>query len=441
MAIQLVQEWPVSGNAAAEDHKSADGVATTPGNTIMVRISTRDLEAAIDHITVTDNGGNTYTQIERVQYGALFYCPNANAASTVTAHYWDAADAPVATVPSFVLVTEFSGIDQATPLLDSAQYASPDDTDVTAPVTPEPGALVFGMLVSAVSNRTYTLQGATYSQLVEYRAQQMDLAGAWAIATDTTDMGPEWERTAGGVAGSWALTGAFKAGDGTGPGPLSVDAGADQSIYVGQTANVSATASGGTAPYSYAWTVVSGNGSFLNSNQAATTFTPTGGAGVRVLRCIVTDANSTVAQDDLTLTVTQAPSMVGVAEVNDATGWTATGGTVKDVLNDTSDSTLITSMDNPVDQILDVTVEPVTIQEGQHFVTRVRARRGTSTTTATVTGYLYTGTTLHSTVTARTIPGTLGDVDLTFPADEIENITAQQWTDGVRVVATVTATS
>src|SRR5699024_12870780 len=106
-------------------------------------------------------------------------------------------------------------------------------------------------------------------------------------------------------------------------------------------------------------------------------------------------------------------------------------------LNDTSDSTLITSMDNPVEQVLDVTVEPVTIQPGQHFVTRVRARRGTSATTATVTGYLYTGTTLHSTVTARPIPGSLGDVDLTFPAAEIENIAPPQWTDGLGSVTTV----
>src|SRR5699024_3534734 len=302
---------------------------------------------------------------------------------------------------------------------------------------------VFGVGGLGLTNRVHELvEGSPYNALTTFRSGGKQVVSAWALAADTADAGPTWAVTSGTTNSAIALvTATFKAGDGTGPGPLSVDAGADQSIYVGQTANVSASASGGTAPYSYAWTVVSGSGSFLNSNQASTTFTPTGSAGVRVLRCIVTDANSTVAQDDLTLTVTQAPSMVGVAEVNDATGWTAIGGTVKDVLNDTSDSTGITSMDNPVEQVLDVIVDPVTIQEGQHFAARFRARRGISATTATVTGYLYTGTTMHSTVTARPIPGTLGDVDLTFPADEIENITAQQWTDGVRVVATVTATS
>lgn len=99
------------------------------------------------------------------------------------------------------------------------------------------------------------------------------------------------------------------------PGPLLVDAGADQSIYVGQTASVSASASGGTAPYSYAWSKVSGpTGSFLNANQAATTFDPSGGAGTYVLRCTVTDAASAVAQDDLTLNVSESgatyPGMV-----------------------------------------------------------------------------------------------------------------------------------
>src|SRR5699024_9216221 len=175
------------------------------------------------------------------------------------------------------------------------------------------------------------------------------------------------------------------------------------------------------------------------SNQANTTFTPTGGAGTRTLRCIVTDANSSTAQDDLTVTVSQAPEFVTIASVNDSTGWTPTGGTVQQVLSDTSDSTLITSIENPTEQVLDVVMGPAVVGEGQNWTQRVRMRRSSSASSGTATGYLYVGSTLISTVTGRNIPGSVGDVDFTYPNADIDTITTQQWTDGVRFVVEVTA--
>src|SRR5699024_6228589 len=181
-------------------------------------------------------------------------------------------------------VVEFGGVESSSPMsdVDTGVPIAPATLQVTT--TPAAaGDLGFGVGGLGLTNRVHELvEGSTYNALTTFRSGGKQVVSAWALAADTADAGPTWEIPSGTNNSAIALvTATFKAGDGTGPGPLSVDAGADQSIYVGQTASVSASASGGTAPYSYAWTVVSGNGSFLNSNQASTTFTPTGSAGVR----------------------------------------------------------------------------------------------------------------------------------------------------------------
>jgi len=62
------------------------------------------------------------------------------------------------------------------------------------------------------------------------------------------------------------------------------------SLTCGQTSSVYVTASGGTAPYTYAWSNTVG-GSFANSTTASTTFTaPGNGSASGVIKCIITDA-------------------------------------------------------------------------------------------------------------------------------------------------------
>lgn len=218
---------------------------------------------------------------------------------------------------------------------------------------------------------------------------------------------------------------------------LTVDVGADQSVYTGIPIAVSATAAGGSGSNAYTWTKVNGPaGTFTAPAAASTIFTPSV-AGTYTLRCIVTSGAETV-QDDLVVTVADAPTLTPFGSIASSTGWTPTGGTVLAVLSDTSDSTVVTSSNNPTNVLLDGTFGPMTPPvTGQNFVVRARARK-VSATTGTVTGRLYVATTLKSTVTVN-LPDALSDVDISFPASDLTTITTAQWTTGVRVTLSVTA--
>src|SRR3546814_17446755 len=110
-----------------------------------------------------------------------------------------------------------------------------------------------------------------------FQGQSMSHAFAYAYATAADDVAIGWNQTGGSATGSIVANALFEEGA-AGPDPLSVSVGADQAVYVGQTATVTATADGGSEAYTYAWTRVSGpTGSFLNAGQASTVFTPSGG--------------------------------------------------------------------------------------------------------------------------------------------------------------------
>lgn len=212
------------------------------------------------------------------------------------------------------------------------------------------------------------------------------------------------------------------------PTALDVNAGADQNIFTTQTAALVGSASGGSGTKTYTWTKVSGPaGSFGSPSSASTSFTPSGGAGVYVLRLLVTDSSGT-DQDDVTITVTTAPTLVSYDSLASSTGWTPTGGTALAVISDSSDSTLLTSSDNPVNVLLDGYLPAAVTAPGagQNFVTRVRCDRPGSSS-GTITGRLYEGATLRSTVVVA-VPASLGDVDIVFPAADLAAIAPTSWT-------------
>lgn len=221
---------------------------------------------------------------------------------------------------------------------------------------------------------------------------------------------------------------------------LAVDAGSDQSIFTTGTASLTATPSGGTGSKTVVWTKVSGPaGTFSSTTTASTVFTPSG-AGTYVLRAIATDAASATAQDDLTVTVTAAPTLVSLASIASSTGWTPTGGTVIAVLSDSDDSTLITSSDNPTNVLFDGTFASVAAPNaGQNFTVRIRCRK-VGAAAGTLTCRLYEGATLRSTQTV-TPPNTMGDIDVSFPSSDIAVISAGAWTSGVRLTVSATATA
>ncbi|MGN8245224.1 DUF4082 domain-containing protein [Cellulomonas soli] len=219
---------------------------------------------------------------------------------------------------------------------------------------------------------------------------------------------------------------------------LAVNAGADQSVFIGAApAELAATAVGGSGTKTFTWTQLSGpTGEFSAPSSATTTFTPSD-VGTTVLRCIVTDSSGT-AQDDVVVTASAMPTVARLAAINSSAGWTPTGGTVLAVLSDGSDATGITSTPNPTDLLLDARygqIDPPDADEG--FVVRVRLRK-IGAGTGTLIGRLYDGSTLRSTVPVP-IPSALGWVEVAFPAADVALVTPSTWTSGVRVTIAVTA--
>ncbi len=93
--------------------------------------------------------------------------------------------------------------------------------------------------------------------------------------------------------------------------PLVVDAGADASTVVDIPSSLLGTVSGGTAPYTYAWSKVSGPGTLTFGTATAigtTVSTPTD--GTYVVRLTATDFLGATLSNDLTLYVSAALSLL-----------------------------------------------------------------------------------------------------------------------------------
>lgn len=224
-----------------------------------------------------------------------------------------------------------------------------------------------------------------------------------------------------------------------------VSVGPDQTIYTGQTATVTCTATGGTGTLSYSWTKVSGpSGTFGSATSSTTTFTPSA-AGSYILRCSVTDGSDTIT-DDLVLTVNAPSATGGVGVVVTSTNWTPTpddGTPLEEILTDDDGATYLTSAANPSAQVLEVILNPVTAPTpGSNMIVSVGADAiGASSTN--ILAKLYQGSTLISTVTGLTIPtGSLispvsGAISIIFPAADLTHVTS--WTDGLKVRLEVTS--
>jgi hypothetical protein len=90
--------------------------------------------------------------------------------------------------------------------------------------------------------------------------------------------------------------------DEDGDGDLSVDAGADVSIELGEATTLEGTVAGGTSPYSYQWNQVSGPTAVLSSSASLSTTVIINATGDAVLRLSVTDAEGETASDEVIVT-------------------------------------------------------------------------------------------------------------------------------------------
>lgn len=125
-----------------------------------------------------------------------------------------------------------------------------------------------------------------------------------------------------------------------------------------------------------------------------------------------------------------------------ASGWSATGGTAIAVLSDTSDTTYITSGDNPSSSTVDLTLPPLSTPAGDLRVLLRGYKTGASS--GTVVGTLRNGGSTVSTAATQQIPDSLtgsgGNLWLVFPAADISGIGSSTWSAGTLVVrATITA--
>lgn len=418
--MAFVQDWPAPTSATIGSTVTATGTATTPGNDLFASLIVRD--PTVDTVTITDDGSNTWVEVAHVvnasAYLGLFRAAGAAAASSVTASWVDDAEQSVSAASS-LLVMERSGV--GAEIDTSTDMLNPDGGTPGAITATGAGQLLVATGGSQVSNRTWAITdtGVTATPGVLFQGGQTSNLTGHGYTDGAGDVAIGWTRTAGSGADLAIINALYDVGS-AGPDPLSVSVGADRSIWTGQTLDVEAVVTGGPGDPTYTWAVVSGpsGGTFADPNEAATVFTPNG-VGVYILRCTVSDPPDS-GYDDLTLTVSGVPEgVVTVAAVNAAVGWSAVGGSPQEVLSDTSDDTWMESPDTPVGEVLDVTLEEITLLEGQDLIVYVTARH-TGLASGTFDASLYVESTLVETVAGITFGDSYEPIPVRFSAANLD---------------------
>ena len=160
------------------------------------------------------------------------------------------------------------------------------------------GVTTIGIRLSGVSAKTDAIIAGTQP------LSDVVVSGRGSIVGQVDVINDNVASVAASVGGGGALAASvspsFASGQGTGGGPFT-------------SGTVTVTASGGTAPYAYAWTKKSGDTLTVNSPTAnATTFTGTPGvddALVAVYTCTVTDDVSATVTVDVSVTITDITSL------------------------------------------------------------------------------------------------------------------------------------
>lgn len=93
-------------------------------------------------------------------------------------------------------------------------------------------------------------------------------------------------------------------------------------VALGDALALSASVSGGTAPYEYAWSIVHGAGTITHNDSTVVdaTYTPPAQRGLVTLSLRVEDAAGVVVEQRRTVTVGDVPAATGAAEVCEPTG-------------------------------------------------------------------------------------------------------------------------
>lgn len=238
-----------------------------------------------------------------------------------------------------------------------------------------------------------------------------------ALASDTARVFSVGPRTGAAGGTNLDIDSIVIADDWTGPyvgTPLVVSAGGTRIVEMGDSLVLDGGVSGGTGPYTYAWTVVSGGGAFDNAAAEDPTFTPAS-VGEHVLRLTVTDDAAQVSSDDASILT------FDLLLPTTASGWTSIGGGAASRLaavTDGNNATYVESGDNPAGEVFTVTLPPLLPPEGD---LNGRVTLSTDLSTATVTPRLYRpdGITLVSVGSPITATMTVTEHITTFASADI----------------------
>lgn len=426
--MAFVQAWPTPTNASGTTARSTSPtggstVASTPGNDLFLGVVTR-MSGIEPSVVVTDNASNTWTQVHHLNAGTadlyLFHAANAASTDQVTASFFDPADdSPLEVETVIILLQEHSGVGAR---IDSDAATVPLNGGTLDPMA----ATAAGQLVVAVggtgsSNRSWevTGDGVTPVEASVFQASQTTLTTAYGHTDAAGPVAIGWNRAAGSETTYALIHALFDVG--TGPQPLGVTVTGNDESLVDAPVNVAANVTGGTAPFTYTWSVITGSGTFGDDGAASTTYTPTA-PGEHVIRCEVTDDTPEgAAQDDLTITVT-GPETLHLAS---ASGLTPVGAaTLLDALSDDDYGTYGETGDD-LDGTLTGTLPAIEPPAGDlDVVVPVSVNLGTATVTASISADGTTWVDADTTMPATTTP-TLRT--FTWAAAGISGYDQQDW--------------
>lgn len=396
--MDLVQSWTPS-TVSSSGARTVSGAATTDGNGIVVAVGVRSATATV---TVTDNAGNTYTDAgpngAALSTARVFYCLNADPATSVTATANETVGvaAQVHEIPAGSTLGPVAELDHAS-----------TTTFPAVEVTPAAGAVVFSVLVLAVTSRTLTLQGATFTETSNIKGSSLHFVDAYREDVPASAQGPAWNITTGSATNAGQSTVAFN--EAATADPPTVSAGTDQTVETGAAAFTlpgTATPPGGASIVSRSWQQQSGPSVTISGSTTDTlTVTPPATAGVAVFRFTATTNQGASAFDDVSVTfVAPGQSLRPNGDVNNSGVWvrTPSGGTLASAIDEvTFDAAdYISSPDTP-------TAAPVTVSLGPGQapatstgqIVQVYAWRDSGAATHTLLVELLEGATVRSSAT------------------------------------------
>ena len=187
--------------------------------------------------------------------------------------------------------------------------------------------------------------------------------------------------------------------------PLAASAGADQSVTTSTSVTLHGSATGGTSPYTYAWTQTSGTAVTLSSPAVAEPiFTTPATTGTLAFQLEVTDGDVATDTDTVTVTVTTAPV---APTITTATLGSMTEGVAHSV-------TLAATGDTPITWAVASGALPagLSLNTGTGAITGTPTTAGTGTATIAATNTAGSDSETYSwTVAAAPVPGFIDHTD------------------------------